>query len=115
MVASFVARDIPRSEFFPARPPTGPQKDGVSRRNLDTGLFLPRLEILHEDRCAGLQIGQAFQSRNIEQNPARDNSVPQILNAERAAALLGVHVGSRVAVIGLPLIEDVAESVDVTV
>src|SRR5947207_13406928 len=114
MIASFVARDIPRSEFFPARPPTGPQKDGVSRRNLDTGLFLTRLEILHEDRCAGLQIGQAFQARNIEQNPARDNSVPQILNADRAAALLGHRVGNQLNAVASHSTEDVVEKLKQT-
>ena len=56
-----------------------------------------------------------MQPRDVDQDAARDDAVLQILDAELRAALLGVDVGARVAVVGLLLVEDVAQRVDVAV
>ena len=49
------------------------------------------------------------------EDAARDDAVLEVLDAELGAALVGVDVGAGVAVVGLLLVEDVAERVDVAV
>jgi len=50
------------------------------RADLDARLLLPRLQILDIDRCTGLQIGNSLETRNIEQDAARENPVLEIMN-----------------------------------
>ena len=115
VVAGFVLADVPRPELRAPRPAAGAQEDRVARTDLDAGLLLPGLEVFDEDRRARLEIRQVLQPRDVDEDAARDDAVLQVVDAEFCAALLGVHVGARVAVVGLVLVEDVAERVDVAV
>ncbi len=63
----------------------------------------------------GSRYGTPFRRGMSIRMPRVTYAVPEALDAQLRAALLGVDVGAGVAVVGLVLVEDVAQRVDVAV
>ena len=78
-------------------------------RTCRPALRLGRLEVLGEDGLAGLERVDAAQRRDVEQHAAGDDAVVELVDAQLGGAVRGDRLG-RVAVVELPLVEDVAQA-----
>ena len=81
-------------------------------RTVQARPLLGRLEVLGEDGLAGLERVDAAQRGDVEQHAPGDDAGAQVVDAELGGAVGGHRLG-RVAVVELPLVEDVAQRVDV--
>jgi len=107
--------DGPGSRLLATGPTSRAEQHRVAGTHLHTGLFLPRFDVLLIHRCPRLQIGHTLQPRDVQQHAARDDALLEVVDRELRAPLLGVHIGTRVAVVGLILVEDVTQRVEVAV
>jgi hypothetical protein len=64
------SHQLPRPQSFTARPPAGMQEDGVARRDLDAGEFLPRFNVFRIDWVDGSRYGMRF-SRGMSMSTPR--------------------------------------------
>src|SRR5687767_12185230 len=63
----------------PPRPHARADKQCVARPDLHAGLLLPRLEILDIDRSARLEVGNALQPGNVNEDAAREDAVLDVV------------------------------------
>src|SRR5262245_21738362 len=112
MKTSRVLSNVPWAELRAARPAARAQQNDVAGSDLHAGFLFPRLHVLDVDRRPRLEVLDALQARDVDQNSARDDALLQVVDAELGAALVGVDVGARVTVVGLILVQEVTERVD---
>src|SRR5947209_19969373 len=63
------------ANFFPAGPHSGANEHSITGQYLQSGLFQPRLDILDVDRRARLEISDALELRDIDQDATSANSI----------------------------------------
>jgi len=61
---------IPRPKFFPALPSSRADQDNVARFHSDAGFLGPPVKICRKDPFREIEVGLAFETRNVEQIPA---------------------------------------------
>src|SRR6185369_12056862 len=107
--------DVPRSQLLAPCPSSGAEQDRIAGGNLHARLLFPRFQILDVYRRSRLEVRQVSESRDINEDAPCDHAILQVVDSELRAAFLGVDVRSRVTVVGLILVEDVAKRVDMAV
>src|SRR5947209_14130506 len=91
--AAFGAAAQPWTHGLPARPHAGAHEQRVAARYPDARLPFPCLQVLDIDRRTRLQIRNAFQPRNVEQDAARENPALEIVDGILRVATLQHRVG----------------------
>src|SRR5207248_10398361 len=59
---------------------SGANEHGITGRYLQSGLFQPRLDILDVDCSAGLEILDAFELRDVDEDATGEDSILEIVN-----------------------------------
>src|SRR6185312_9447629 len=93
-------------------PSTGAHQKDVPGADPQPGLDLGRLQVLGEDRGAGLEGVGALGRRYVQQYAPAHHAGGQVVDPQLQGPVGGDSLG-RVAVVDAALVEDVAEGVDV--
>src|SRR2546422_11619722 len=67
------------ANFFPAGPHSGANEHSITGQYLQSGLFQPRLDILDVDRSARLEVFDAFELRDIDEDATSENPILEIV------------------------------------
>src|SRR5262249_23130147 len=77
---AFGAAAQPWPGCLPASPHAGAHEQRIAGRHFHAGPSFPCLQILDIDRRARLEIRDALESRNVEQDAARENPILEIVD-----------------------------------
>src|SRR5262245_26449411 len=105
--------NVPGTFLRALHPAAGAQEHSVATADLDAGEFFPRVEIGRGDWRAGLEVGDVFHARDVDENPARHDAGLLMLDAVLRAAWALRDLGALEAIVDLAFERVVAQRVDV--
>ena len=103
---------VPGAVLVAPAPAPGADEQGVAGAHPQAGPLLGGLEVLGEDGLAGLERVDAAQRRDVEQHAPGHDAGVEVVDAQPGGAV-GGHRLRRVPVVEPPLVEDVAQGVEV--